>query len=124
MKLNPDCVRAILLFVEDKTDLDTPLVVAPYELPNPLRLFPPNEVMYHIKQAELSGLITACNWFIDGSCLIKYLTPEGHQFVGNIRSSKLWDKVKTITKDAGVNTLPALIQIATNVALSAIQAHL
>ena len=63
-------------------------------------------------------------WFVSGNCSIKYLTPEGHQFIGNIQSEKLWNRVKNVAKDAGVNTVQALVQIASNVALSAIQSHL
>ncbi len=124
MKLNPDCLRAILLFVEDETDLDNSVVIGPFEMPSCLLDFPENEVMYHIKQAELSNLILMGGWFVSGSCSIKYLTPEGHQFIGNIQSEKLWNRVKNVAKDAGVNTVQALVQIASNVALSAIQSHL
>lgn len=124
MKLNPDCLRAILLFVEDETDLDNSVVIGPYEMPSCLLDFPQNEVMYHIKQAELSNLILVDRWFMDGSCLIKYLTPDGHQFIGNIQSENLWNRVKNVAKNAGVNTIPALVQIASNLALSAIQSHL
>ena len=124
MKLNPDCLRAILLSVEDETDLDTSLVIGPYEIPSCLLDFPQNEVMYHIKQAEMSSLILVDRWFVDGSCLIEYLTPDGHQFIGNIQSEKLWSRVKNVAKEAGVNTIPALVQIASNLALSAIQSHL
>lgn len=90
MKLNPDCLRAILLFVEDETDLDNSVVIGPFEMPSCLLDFPKNEVMYHIKQAELSNLILMGGWFVSGSCSIKYLTPEGHQFIGNIQSERLW----------------------------------
>lgn len=124
MKLNPDCLRAILLSVEDETDLDTSLVIGPYEMPSCLLDFPQNEVMYHIKQAEMSSVILVDCWFVDGSCLIKYLTPDGHQFIGNTQSEKLWSRVKNVAKEAGVNTIPALVQIASNLALSAIQSHL
>lgn len=111
MKLNPDCLRAILLSVENETDLDNSVVIGPFEMPSCLLDFPQNEVMYHVKQAELSNLILIEGWFVSGNCSIKYLTPEGHQFIGNIQA-----------KDAGVNTIPSLVQI--NIAPSAIQSHL
>lgn len=123
MKLNPDCLRDILLYIEDVTDLDNHPVIEPTDLPAPLNSYESSEVMYHIKQAELSNLILDCKWYMDGSCSIKYLTPDGHQFVGNIQSPKLWSKVKSITQDAGVNTLRALIEIASKVALASIQSH-
>lgn len=124
MRLNPDCLRDILICVEETTDLDNPLIIEPGELPPTLQTYSPEEVMYHIKQAELSNLIVVNSWFIDGSCLIKYLSPDGHQFVGNIQSEKIWDKVKSIAQTIGINTISSLVQIASNVALSAIQSHL
>lgn len=124
MKLNPDCLRAILLSVENETDLDNSVVIGPFKMPSCLLDFPQNEVMYHVKQAELSNLILIEGWFVSGNCSIKYLTPEGHQFIGNIQSEKLWTRVKNVAKDAGVNTIPSLVQIASNIALSAVQSHL
>ena len=76
MKLNPDCLRDLLLLVEDETDLDNSIIISPSDFPQTLSSYESDEVMYHIKQAQLSNLIEA-TWFVDGSCLIKYLTPMG-----------------------------------------------
>lgn len=124
MKLNPDCLRDILLYIEETTDLDNALVFEPNNLPQNLCNYDSQEVMYHIKQAQLSNLIVLQSWFISGSCLIKYLSPEGHQFVGNIKSDNVWQKVKEISKTMGASSVTLLAQIASNVALAVIKSHL
>ncbi|MRN27021.1 DUF2513 domain-containing protein, partial [Romboutsia ilealis] len=73
MKLNPDCVRDVLLYVENNTDLKHFASISPLQMPDELSKYPADEVMYHIKQAELSALLDVPSWYLDGGCLIKYL---------------------------------------------------
>lgn len=122
MKLNPDCLRDLLLLVEDETDLANSVIISPSDFPQTLSSYESDEVMYHIKQAQLSNLIEV-KWFVDGSCLIKYLTPNGHQFVSNIENDGIWSKVKDTSKKIGINSVSTLVQIASNVVLAAIQSH-
>lgn len=124
MKLNPDCIRDILLYVEENTSLRHFVSLDPSALPDELNKYEPDEIMYHVKQAELSYLIEEPSYFMDGGCLIKYLLPEGHQFLANIREDTNWNKTKEIAKTAGSNSLDALKQIATGVISSIIKAQL
>ena len=58
MKLNTDCVRAILLTVEKYTDFNTPFEYEKDDCDYPLlKKYSYNEIIYHIKQCELSNLI-------------------------------------------------------------------
>lgn len=115
MKLNPDCIRDILLYVEESTDLANMLSVDSGEVPDQLVDYTSAEIMYHIKQAELSGLIYVASWYMDGSCLIRYLLPSGHQFLANIREDTTWNKTKEIAQKVGSNSLDAIKQIASSV---------
>lgn len=124
MKLNPDCVRDVLLYVEANTDLKHFASISPLQIPDELNKYSADEVMYHIKQAELSSLLDVPSWYLDGGCLIKYLLPEGHQFLANIREDTNWSKTKDIAKSVGSNSLDAIKQIATGVITSLIQAKL
>lgn len=124
MKLNPDCVRDVLLYVENNTDLRHFVSISPLQIPDELSKYSADEVMYHIKQAELSSLLDVPSWYLDGGCLIKYLLPEGHQFLSNIREDNNWNQTKNISKSVGSNSLDALKQIATGVITSLIQAKL
>lgn len=124
MKLNPDCIRDILLYVEENTSLKEQLFLNNFDLPDQLSKYDPDELMYHIKQAELSNLIVMRCWYLNGGCAIKYLHPDGHQFLTNVREDSNWNRTKEIAKSAGSNSLDALKQIATGVISSIIKAQL
>lgn len=115
MKLNPDCIRDILLTVEDNTSFGEFLEFEDSSNYKYLSSYTNDEVLYHIKQCELSGLLTKVSWFLGGSCLIHDLSPYGHEFLANIRSNTNWNKTKEITKKVGTTSLNAIIQIASNV---------
>lgn len=115
MKLNPDCIRDILLTVEDNTSFGVYMRYdsdSSYSLLNKYTL---DEVRYHIKQCELSQLLTKVTWFLDGGCMIFDLSPNGHQFLADIRSDSNWNKTKLIAKSVGTSSLTAIKEIATNV---------
>ncbi|NFL75523.1 DUF2513 domain-containing protein [Clostridium sporogenes] len=113
MRLNPDCIRDILLTVEESTGFNSTMYYPDdYEL---LSKYSNNEVLYHIKQCELSELITEVSWFIDSACAIHDLSPEGHKFLADIRSDTTWNKTKEISKKVGSSSISALKEIATAV---------
>lgn len=116
MKLNPDCIRGILLTVEDKCDFDTPWE---YEKDNFesefLAEYTHKEILYHIKQADESRLIQNVHYYEGGDdVLICDLTPAGHEFLANIRNDSVWKKV--ISKASGAS-LPILLEVAKDAAL-------
>jgi len=124
MKLNPDCVRDILLLVEQETSLEEFLTVFPLTFPDSFKNYSAEEVMYHIKQCELSGFIEVASWYRGGGCLIKYLLPDGHQFLEDVRSDNNWDKTKSIATTVGTYSLDALKQIASGVIQAVVKAQL
>ena len=123
MKLNPDCIRDILITIEDNTGFGKYMsynLNSTYDL---LQKYTFDEVRYHIDQCELSNLITKVNKFIDGSCLIQDLSPSGHQFLADIRSDNNWNKTKSIAKTVGTSLVTAIKEIATNVIAEVIKAQ-
>ena len=124
MILNPDCVRDILIYVEENSDLRHIVSISPQSIPDELSKYSCDEVMYHIKQAELSSLLNVASWYLDGGCSIYYLLPEGHQFLADIREDNNWNKTKDIAKSVGSNSLDSLKQIATGVITALVQSKL
>lgn len=111
MKLNPDCIRGILLTVEEKCDYDASWDYVRNEFESEyLAEYSHEEIIYHIRQASQSNLIQGV-LFLDGgdSVIIGDLTPSGHEFLANIRSNTLWNKIKPKAIDA---SLPILLEIA------------
>ncbi len=126
MKLNPECIRDLLLEVEEhvthfdmyRYDVET--------LPSNNRLakYSANEVFYHAKQCSMSGLLLNVS-FVTGEtvCYIQDLSPAGHEFLANIRSDSVWNKTKERAKEIGAFSLRSLTDIASNVIATLISAH-
>lgn len=116
MRLNPDCIRDILITVEENTGFNSYMSYTnkteEYQL---LTSYSNDEVLYHIKQCELTGLLTKVEWFLGGACLIIDLSPEGHKFLADIRSDTTWNKTKEISKKVGSSSISTLKEIATGV---------
>lgn len=114
MKLNPDCIRDILLEVEKSSTriygltLDT-------NIKNPLfDKYSWSEITYHIDQCVMSNLLTNAMVFdSDEFAEIGNLTPAGHEFIANIRQDTNWNKIKNRALKIGSIALPILQEIAT-----------
>ncbi len=117
MKLNPDCVRAILLAVEETVDSTQIFEYSITEPKNPrLVKYDHNEILYHFRQCSMAGLIIGFQPLESGdSVIIEYLSPEGHQFLANIRQDTIWNNTKTIATQIGSKSLDTLIQISASI---------
>ena len=114
MKLNPDCVRDILLAVEEGCDIGRGVSIPG---PNYSRLQPYNEseVLYHVRQCDLSGFLYQAKTDLLGTYTIRDLTPAGHEFLAHIRKDTIWSGVKDVAGKVGATSLNAIVQIASNV---------
>lgn len=125
MKLNPDCIRDILLSVEAATDSERVFrYTAGKDNHKHLSKYTHNEIYYHMRQCSAAGLLdgfTPC----DGGTLVIIgdLTPDGHEFLANVRKDSIWNSIKEVSGKIGSNSLGALMQIATNVVSSLISSH-
>lgn len=124
MKLNAECIRDILFAVEEYTSLDSTLKINPKSLPENLSKYAPDTLLYHVKQCELSGLFVKVDWYLDGSCRIYYLSPEGHKFISNMRADNAWSKTKDIAGKIGANSIDILKEIGSSVITALIQGYL
>lgn len=123
MKLQPDCLRDVLIFIEAQTSLFSFIYISQSDIPDNLSDYSYDEIAYHIKQAELSNLIAVNSWYLDGGCTIKYLLPAGHKFLEDIREDTNWAKTKEISKKIGSFSIETLQQIASNVIASLVRSH-
>ena len=111
MKLNPDCVRALLIAVESVCDIETCYFS---NLHNQIIQgnYSDNEINYHARQCHLSGLIYDYTTTIDGNFYITDLSPAGHEFLANIRQDTIWKNIKSISAKVGSESLRSLTQIS------------
>lgn len=141
MKLNLDCVRSILLCVEDNTGLRTRCIFVDSYRDSKLATmgmktqkqmdyqkelleeYDIDELMYHVKYCIEADLIAE----VQGSSLylrqIADLTPKGHNFLANIRDNSVWGGVKSVAAKIGSKSLDAVTQIASNVVAELIKSH-
>ena len=115
MRLNPDCIRDILLVIESLPDMRH---YYRFDLETIPKLFPNysiEEVQYHIRQCDFNGFLHEVSHFQNGDYVVHDLTPKGHEFLANIRENKVWNGVKSIATKVGSSSLDSLTQIASNV---------
>lgn len=128
MKLNPDCVRDILLSVESICTCDCIMNYNSDSEDNPklLRKYPCGEIVYHVQQCDKHGFLVNTNIRIEDEVYyinIKDLSPRGHAFIANIREDDIWNKTKSIAEKVGSLSLPTLAQIAENVIAERIESQ-
>lgn len=135
LRLDMDCVRDILLCVEEHTGfnlrchfvnanteemqdfLGIELSIPSYQI-QLLDLYGNEKLLYHVTYCIRADLIEEGEPSWEYDIYISDLTVSGHEFLNDIRSNKLWEEVKTTAKAAGVASLKSLISIASNVATS------
>lgn len=124
MKLNPDCVRDILLEIESTATISKSWI---YDSKNPthrLSQYSKHEIAYHARQCFKSNLVDG--FHVYGNCdtvSIDDLSPKGHEFLANIRENKIWNGVKAVSEKVGSASLDAITQIASNVITELIKAQ-
>lgn len=141
MKLNLDCVRQILLCVEDNTGLrkscvfvdsgleEAERIIGNSPTPPPdyqielLKKFSNDELIYHINYCVEAELLSTSDSLGSYQTTISDLTPNGHSFLENIRDNKVWSGVKNIATKVGSKSLESVIQIASNVITELIKAQ-
>lgn len=117
MKLDPDCIRDILICLEDKTEFNK--IVTIEEICNCLN-YPDNKVKYHIRQCGLANYLVKVSWDLSGNGYITDISHKAHEFIANIRTESIWKKVKDKALDVGSFSLNTLAQIAVNIISSRI----
>ena len=122
MKLNPDCIRDILFVVENNAtysnDVSEETIFKKLD-----SKYPREEILYHVRQCEHSGLfLKVVHYF--GGFSIQDLSPYGHQFINDIRQDNNWNRTKDIAKNVGSFSLDVLKDISSQVITNLISTQL
>lgn len=132
MKLNLDCVRDILLCVEENSTLyqpcvfieSSPLALAEFRNSDATvptyqtalgKKYSNEELIYHVKYCSTANLITEIRCLDNDMLCVDDLTPQGHEFIANIRSDTVWNKTKSAAIKLGVSSIPAILDIASKI---------
>lgn len=124
MKLNPDCIRDILLAVEDTSSYGK--IISSFELykSKSLSNYSENEILYHVRQLAWSKMLEQTDFYLDNSFSISDLSPQGHEFLSNIRSDDNWNKTKEFSGKIGSLAISTLQSVASSIISISIQKYL
>ncbi|CUO14520.1 DUF2513 domain-containing protein [Clostridium paraputrificum] len=111
MRLDNDCIRDILLFIEDNTDYEKEFVSSE-EILDGLH-YDKNTLFYHIDMVSQAKLVDNVFYAEDEPQEISRLSWEGHQYLDNIREDHIWKAVKEKANTVGSVSLQVMIPLAT-----------
>lgn len=119
MKLNLKCLGDILLAIESFPGCNGCDFISWGEFRNRfdnLKKYSDDEVEYHFKQANLSGLVDGYKQYVSGDFFIKDLSPKGHEALKEVRENTVVNNVKrgavSAVKKAGETATNGIITLA------------
>ena len=126
MKLNPDCIRAVMLeiekshkyYLDERGDVTTdPLNLESIHesIPN----YSKEEIYYSLFNLEQAGHIDLTTRWSGGSvytCHVNYMTFSGHEFLNSIRDPKHWSVVKRGLNAVGNFSLATISAVSEGIA--------
>lgn len=122
MKIDNECVRDILFFIEKNATYSSAAYINTSDLEDAkLSAYDSEKLNYHIRYLRMKELI-----FRPLPRVINCydLTPEGHEFLSNIRDDNNWHKIKSVSASIGFASLKVISAIAEGVATAAINQKL
>lgn len=123
MQIDNECVRDILFTIEEKTSFEKGcfMIGAAKHYPKLEKYAESGKILYHVRYLAMKGMI----YLPDKSIPNTYdLTPDGHEFLANIREESNWKKIKGISSSIGFASLKVVSAIAEGVATVAINQQL
>lgn len=127
MKLNPDCIRDVLIEVESSQTMDmrgypTPVTINDLVKTSLTENYSNEDIAYSVKQLIECGYFRArpIRTLSSSDYIIKDITPRGHKFLENIRNTGVWTQTKQKAKGIGSFALDVLSQISASIISSRI----
>lgn len=134
MKLNPDCIRAVMLQIEKewaiKDDGHGHMVFGSLGLLQLCKSLPDytkEDIFYTLYNLEQAGYIKAQISWSNGTvyrCVVNYMTYAGHEFLNGIRDPKHWAVIKSGMNAVRNYSLDAINAIAGGITSAAISAYI
>lgn len=125
MRLNPDCMRDVLLVAEEHVPLNGSLSMG-----NLLSLLPSyskDELTYTCLKLNEGNLLNVLKMNSDNATSvanISDITYEGHQFLENIRNQSTWETVKQKLSLLGSSSVPVIVSVASQLMIEKIKSSL
>lgn len=122
MKLNHECIRKLMLLIEENLNYSVYIDTKDVEIKG----FTTEEIVYTADKLLEAGYITANrNAYLGGDHIpdidIKSITWEGHKFLDSVRDNTVWKKTKEITSKFSSVSISMIEHIASNVIIEIIK---
>ncbi|WP_220739135.1 DUF2513 domain-containing protein [Leuconostoc miyukkimchii] len=124
MKLNNDCVRSTLLFIEDKSTINENLTKNDFMNGKELVSYNPDDIIYTLQKLDEAGYINIKFIYVNDTLVLidcYAITWDGHKFLDTVRDSKVWSETKNITSKFASVPLNMVSDIASKVLTSLIE---
>lgn len=119
MKLNPDCIRDVLIYLEENLYIDENhqfSYITLNQLYQDLPKYNNEDIFYSIYNLYtieyIEGFIKNHGNTVMDICEIQNITWDGHQFLNTVRPQTVWDATKKGAKKLGITSISALSMIA------------
>ena len=122
MKLNPDCIRDVLLYLEENLKVIENhkfTEISLTQLQDALQQYAKEDIFYSVYNLHqihfIEGKISDVSNMKMFYCEINNITWSGHQFLNTIRPTTVWEATKTGASKLGIMSMHALSTIAMKV---------
>ena len=134
MKLNSDCMRDIMLTIEQLQTISVDAennvsfdILWVDDLYKALSKYEKKEIFYALHNLDQAGYVNTS--LIDGDdsslgYVVNYITYDGHNFLDKIRDPKAWRYIKTAGAAIGNFSLSVINQIANGATTALIDSYL
>ncbi len=123
MKLDHECVRDVLLYLEENLEINNNVKASRIQIPEKTT----EEIIYTCQKLMEASYINGSKVATLGGIsdvFIRSITWDGHQFLDNIRTPEVWQKTKGIATEIGSTSINILSTIASQVITSMITSKL
>lgn len=114
MKLNHDCIRALLLYLEENLKMNDSVDVKSIELKN----FSNEDIVYSaLKLREAEYISATADYDLLGyiEICVESITWEGHKFLDTVRDNKVWSTTKSVLSKLSSTSITITSSIASQV---------
>ena len=114
MKLNQDCIRDLLLYLEENLSYRKEININKLSLKD----YSTEDLLYTAeKLSEANFLNTATKWNFENAHIIvvKSITYDGHQLLDNIRDNKVWTQTKSVVSKVSSVSIDIISKTASQV---------
>ena len=123
MRIDPDCIRDILIavsknLVPDETGYVTPL--SPVSLTeSELSQYEKNETLYWIRRLMDEGILIKGKKYVDSPIpLINDISMQGYQFIEATQRPSVWTTIKPKLSGVAISSITTLINTVISMAIS------